>query len=450
MATVIPGDLARLGRRVRVWAESPESYRLLDRHLLGSSWFQGGCPALAAALVAWSERRLRLGAVLDGSGNRQHFLAVTDQYVLDGDGAATRRGVLSRWRLREGIVGPRLEDNAPMPPQDGPNVVCPAELVSELVVEFGSVLGPVSMYPSLMRIERMSNPPKSKRDTLKLAVSVLYIDRSSECGYGQIPWDSVSGLADAEKLVSSPPEDLARLITPKRAIAVMDQYGFPHAIGFFGSKWDGSWSWAGRSGEVHGEVDGGLKRVELPSKTQYRVYGAALNFCGLGVNWSNMWDRMRPAWMMLQIALDIGVDPRRIVLGVMPALSTYAESAINVAGEAASDAAVSAARSVLATVHSWASGKDPSLDTVSLSRGSQVLTAEGGPLSQFMSVLYSFLVMVRGDVSGRVSHDAMGVLTHNLERGGVADVDTAAAKRGVRLIDMDLALAVKLMELHDD
>lgn len=140
-----------LGKELRSWCSSDESYAILDRHGLGSTWFTGGCPSLAAALGRWYGARAAYAAVVGNGGVRQHYMADVAGWLLDGDGASSRDAALRRWSARERIESPRIEplghelSDAHFEGDDS-GMSCPAEAVAEIAGALARALGPPDAY----------------------------------------------------------------------------------------------------------------------------------------------------------------------------------------------------------------------------------------------------------------------------------------------------------------
>lgn len=99
-------ELTYLGTQIAVATATPEAYGILTRHGL-TSWQQGGCSVLAAALA----RVLRADqcALVRDDGTVDHVVVWYEGVYLDADGAFTGVGIRAKHKALEGsavrIVG---------------------------------------------------------------------------------------------------------------------------------------------------------------------------------------------------------------------------------------------------------------------------------------------------------------------------------------------------------
>lgn len=101
-------DWRPLGRQLRAVLAGDAAYALLPPD--ATSWVAGGCHTLARALHELLPTATLY--LLCGGPNRatQHVVVrVAADGFLDGDGAATRRTLLRRWRTRERVAAPFLQ-----------------------------------------------------------------------------------------------------------------------------------------------------------------------------------------------------------------------------------------------------------------------------------------------------------------------------------------------------
>ncbi len=141
----VPEGVRALGQAVRRWAASDAAYALLDGDgaTRGGTWFQGGCGALAAALVRWSEGRASLAAVATRKGH-EHYLARFGPWFVDADGARSARGVERTWCRRERLEDARVVEDVVF--EAGGGMVCPAHLVGRITRALRASLGEPARY----------------------------------------------------------------------------------------------------------------------------------------------------------------------------------------------------------------------------------------------------------------------------------------------------------------
>jgi len=148
------------GDALKELLHSDEAYAIIDRHpeIAHTTWMEGSCPVLAAALVRWFPG-FDLVYIAD-AGTVHHALVRWGFWYFDADGASTEPELLRRWREEEGLSSPRIID---MVADDLEDFACPEGAVEEVHAFLREGLGEPHTY-GFVTSARENTP---KRESLK-------------------------------------------------------------------------------------------------------------------------------------------------------------------------------------------------------------------------------------------------------------------------------------------